>query len=576
MTKPHYFSMKCIFGDYRGFFFALSWSICILATFGVSYSQNTLNEPSTAMVLVFGPDTLVLNRQVPQIDVDEAVYAEAWRHGYFRSSLISTDRRGDTLLAVFNYTERFKWTDQSIEWTYDVPQAITDHNCVLSGRWYTADDLDACVDVRVDLLAKLGFLNPIVVMDSLKIDYDKSSVSAIVSITIGEQALLSDVTWIGLSRTGSQWLQRAAGIHPGIILNESNIRRTTRRLYQMRLFDGISEPEIYTDGNAWGLIYTVIERPLTFFDLLVGYVPDQSGKAVVAGTGSLQVRNAGFDGTDLKLDFDRQSPRVGRLHVEIDQNLLFGLPFGVSSSFSLIRQDTLWQNRTASIGFWWDMHDNLRIQSNINREVSTASSLSQGSANLWGTYGQIGITFDSRNDYELTSTGLVVNLMAESGRQIVDPALGERYNQNRKRLNGAVDVHIPINPRNILISGVTAGTILSERAPFINSLWRIGGTKSLRGYREDQFFATSYIWGNIEYRFLLDPYSYLFAFGSSGWLWLPFNELQTGTSERKEVGSFGFGLAYQTNLGLLKFTYAKSPEDPFSNAKVHIGISSGF
>jgi len=35
-------------------------------------------------------------------------------------------------------------------------------------------------------------------------------------------------------------------------------------------------------------------------------------------------------------------------------------------------------------------------------------------------------------------------------------------------------------------------------------------------------------------------------------------------------------MAFRTNLGQLKFTYAKSPEDTFSNAKVHIGLSSGF
>ncbi len=576
MTKPRYFSVKTFQGVIRGFLFVVM-STTFLATLPIgSYGQDIDKEPSGTWLLLFGSDSLILQKPVPSVDVQELLYEAAWRHGYFRSKLTSSASKGDSLLAIFTSEGRFRWSDTPIEWVSQSSNNFSIQDCHLSDKWYDATDLEACLLVHTNQLMQSGYLRPTVVLDSLLIDDSNRSVSAIINITDGEVALLSDVTWIGLSKTGSPWLERAAGIQPGMVLNEANINRTLSRLYQTKLFEGIAAPEIYLNGETWGLIYSVSERPLTFFDLLVGYVPDLTGKAVIAGTGSLHVRNAGFDGTDLKMNFDRQSPRVGRFLVSVDQNLLFGLPFGISSSFSLVRQDTLWQNRSASLGVWWDVHDNVRVHTALNREVSAAASTSQGSADLWGTYGEIGIVYDSRNDFDLTSGGLLVNLVAESGRQIVDPHASERFNQNRKRLRGSVDVHLSLTPRNVLIPGFTAGTILSDKAPYVNDLWRIGGTKSLRGYREDQFYATSYLWGNVEYRFLLDPYSYLFTFGSTGRLWLPANDLQRDITVQKNVGSFGFGLAYQTNLGLLKFTYAKSPEDPFSNAKVHIGITSGF
>jgi outer membrane protein assembly factor BamA len=574
MIKPRYFSVKCNFGEKRGFFFivvALVW----LSLFPVLlHAQTQPIVQKTTWILMFGSDTLILHKPLPVADIQEAAYKEAWYHGYFQSELIKASSDRDTLRAYFLGNVRFKWADKPIKFASET--ANEKWQCHFTGRHYAASDLEVCIDNHVDLLARSGYYQPTIVIDSLLIDYEEYAVSALISISLGEIARLTEVTWLGLTKTGSKWLENAVGITAGVVLSESNLRRISSKLYQTKLFDDISPPEIYLTGDKWGLLYTVNERPLTFFDLLVGYVPDQSGKAVVAGTGLLNVRNAGFDGTELTLDVNRQSARVGRLLIALNQNMLLGYPFGITSTFSLIRQDTLWQNRTTAIGVWWDAHDHLRIHTALNREVSASSSTSQGSADLWGTYGQMGITFDTRNDADLRSAGLLLHLMVESGRQIVEPLATERYNHIRRRVMGNVDLHIPIKQRNVLIPGVTSGTIISERRLFSNDLWRIGGTKSLRGYREDQFFASSYLWGDLEYRFLLDPYSYLFAFASSGWIWLPEADGMFDSTERKNVGSFGFGLAYRTNLGQLKFTYAKSPEDPFSNAKVHIGIASGF
>lgn len=574
MIKPRYNSVKCNLGEKRGFFFAIIgviWSLSFPASLCAQQKQTI---PTDTWILVFGSDTLIIRKPLPVTNYYEAAYNEAWRHGYFSSELIAVNSTIDTLRAVFNKSDRFKWSDHPIKW---IPNIQYDaQNCNLVDRPYTATNLEDCMDAYAKILVQSGYLSLSIVVDTLRIDYIRSIVSADVSITVGEIARLTDVTWDGLSKTGSKWLETTTGIKAGLALDEPNVRRITNRLYQTKLFETISKPEIYLNGDEWGLLISVKERPLTFFELLVGYVPDQSGKAVVAGTGQLHVRNAGFDGTDLTIDFNRQSSKVGKLLVDLDQNVLLGYPIGMSSSFSLIRQDTLWQNRIATLGIWWDVHHNLRVHTALNRDISTSSSSDRGSADLWGTFGQMGITLDTRNDVDNSSAGLFVDIMAELGRQLVEPTLDERYNHSRKRLMGNVDVHIPITLRNMVIPSFTSGTIISRRVPFNNDLWRIGGTKSLRGYREDQFFARSYLWGTLEYRFLLDPHSYLFVFGSSGLLWLPQIETNTGATERYKVGSFGFGLAYRTNLGLLSFTYAKSPEDPFSNAKVHVGISSGF
>lgn len=572
--KPRYFSMSGTFGAIRGYLFLcmplLAWASSTIH----AYSQPNTSTRSVAIII--GSDTLRVRTNLAAVQPDELAYAIAWQYGYFKASLETAVWRSDTLFAAFSPSQRYRWKGEPTVFTNDSSAvSISPPRCGLDGQYFLENDLKKCVLSISDLAAGLGYLSTSVALDSLMIDDAQAMVSAAISIRNGELATISEVSWTGLSKTGANWLENVAGLHQGMVISQANMQRAVSKLNQTKLFETAAIPEVYKTDSGWGVSFAVHERALTFFDLVVGYVPDINGKASIAGTGSLHVRNAGFDGTDLTLDFDRQSERVGRLNVKLDQNRIIGLPIGVNGRFSLLRQDTLWQNRSAALGGWWEVHDNLRLHVGLNREVSTAASSATDASDLWGTYAQFGITYGLANEVGMMSKGAALSLMAESGRQIVEPGVGDRFNQNRRKLSGRVDYHLPVTPRNGLIPGISAGTMITK-SPQLNDLWRIGGTKSLRGYREDQFSAKSYLWGDLEYRFLLDAQSYLFAFGSGGWLWVPVADPLQSVEERNAVQSFGFGMAFRTNLGQLKFTYAKSPEDTFSNAKVHVGLSSGF
>ena len=143
-------------------------------------------------------------------------------------------------------------------------------DCKLAGKWFDTTDLESCVNTQSENLALLGYLKPTIVIDSLVVDDFKQEVSAKMSVAIDDLAVLSEVRWVGLSKTGSRWLENVANLQQGMTLNESNIRKSTLKLVQTKLFDDISEPEVYLRDGNWGLSYSLTERPLTFFDLIVG------------------------------------------------------------------------------------------------------------------------------------------------------------------------------------------------------------------------------------------------------------------------------------------------------------------
>ena len=109
-----------------------------------------------------------------------------------------------------------------------------------------------------------------------------------------------------------------------------------------------------------------------------------------------------------------------------------------------------------------------------------------------------------------------------------------------------------------------------------SDLWRLGGTRSVRGYREDQFLGSLTAWANLEYRLLITRRSYVFLFFDSGYY---FREAEP---ERGIVGAedyiygYGVGLTVETGIGLLGVSFALAQEETFSEGKFHFGILNEF
>ena len=78
-------------------------------------------------------------------------------------------------------------------------------------------------------------------------------------------------------------------------------------------------------------------------------------------------------------------------------------------------------------------------------------------------------------------------------------------------------------------------------------------------------------WSNLEYRFLLARRSYLFTFLDAGYY---FNAA-VDTKEDYRLG-FGFGLSFETGLGVLGVSFALGKGDTFSQCKIHFGIINEF
>jgi outer membrane protein assembly factor BamA len=117
---------------------------------------------------------------------------------------------------------------------------------------------------------------------------------------------------------------------------------------------------------------------------------------------------------------------------------------------------------------------------------------------------------------------------------------------------------------------------LDQKQYFRNDEMQVGGSRSIRGFNENQFFASFYTALTIENRFLLEERSYLFVFSDIAYI----EDKASPQAKVLRPWGLGLGLTYETKAGMLSLTYAAgqvagSPFAP-SRGKIHIGLVNQF
>ena len=109
----------------------------------------------------------------------------------------------------------------------------------------------------------------------------------------------------------------------------------------------------------------------------------------------------------------------------------------------------------------------------------------------------------------------------------------------------------------------------------VSDLFRLGGSTTLRGYQEGQFLGSRLLWTNLEYRYLVTPLSFFYAFLDFGYI-APFsNDSGLRIAEQNKFG-YGIGVRMDSALGLIDVSIALGEGDTFSTAKIHIQLINEF
>jgi outer membrane protein assembly factor BamA len=514
-------------------------------------------------------------------DSREAVVLLWYSARGFLDVSVDSSKLADTTQTFYLTTGcRYLFADPVINYSTDVAGSLFIPQ--ISGVTFTADALNNFLQAVLSELEQSGFMMAEGEIRSIHKDSENCSIHSIIDIHPGNTFNLSGLLFDGLQRNNPDFLNRVASVNEGELITPQLGQRIHRNLTATDLFNRVTGPDLVFVNNEAFLRYSVEEQQLNFFDALLGYVPDAAGKGQIMGSVEILLRNAVTDGSQIDFSYEQLQPLVSRLYLGASQSYPASLPVRIGASIAFSQQDSTYLLQNGEFRGGYFIGNGFELIGNVRYERVVAGEsvlLTETTLNSRTVFYGLGFRWRELDRILIPTRGYDVGIMLENGRKFInDDRLPETSDDRIRQtiLRSSVRLYRPIANRHIL--AVRLESYLMQSAAFlITDLERFGGAKSMRGYREEQFRASRMGWGDLEYRYLLDRSSYIFGFGALGQFQRP--QLITETTSQQSTSgwlkSLGFGLGYTTPIGLIKFSYAVSPDDDLSNGKVHISITSG-
>lgn len=417
------------------------------------------------------------------------------------------------------------------------------------------------------------------------------TVDLALTIDPGMRAYAEGVSFSGLERLESEWLQRIAALPDSTLITPETMSRVRRNLEQVDLFEFVSQPEIRIERGSPQIHFEVEEMPATSFDILLGYMPERGGPEgtgnMIVGQADLDVRNIFSQGSTLSMAFERMEPMVTRLDLGYRQEWIMGLPVSAGGSFDFFQQDSTYQVRNLRLKSGYQLNSSTEIEATFRQQNTSANTnpdLPVRALDGSTTFVGAGIHYRNLDSRVNPTSGMELYLHGETGQRTISDSRAEDLifdeQQSIQRVNLRLQPYFSPFNRHVLTGRVNVGYL--DGSDFTESdMMRFGGARSLRGYREEQFLASRYSWADTEYRYLLGPRSYAFIFGGAGTYGRDPYIVEQDFEEAAGTGgewlySWGMGFSYATPLGFVEFSYAVARNESPANGLVHFGMRSRF
>lgn len=460
----------------------------------------------------------------------------------------------------------------------------------LEGSVFTKQIIENFIERNFNTLDEEGFPFAKLKIESISFIDDSLSqkyfADVYLSVNKNRKSTFDRFEIAGNVKTKDYVIIRELGLRTNEKYSQKKIEEIPKRLNRLRFFDPVAEAQFYFSQKDEGVLkIEVKEKETNNFDGIIGYLPGETktGSGYFSGLVNVSLRN--LFGTGRAAAFRWQ--KIDRLSQELElkyyEPWVFDFPFHVNFGLFQKKQDSSYVQRKYSFALDYTATSDITVSGTLDYEKVIPSLNDYGFVPVYNaTSISSGITlkYDSRDDpYSPTEGIYFANAYVYTKKNINGPAELITSSTETKVIHQKIiaDFNIYYEPfnRQVFALGMHGKELQGQQVE-ISDMFLLGGTNSLRGYRENQFLASRIAWTNLEYRFLLTRRTFFFTFFDAGYFLQKENiELKISNSSGTKTG-YGIGLHLETGLGILNVNFAFAKGDSFSEGKIHFGIINEF
>jgi outer membrane protein insertion porin family len=342
------------------------------------------------------------------------------------------------------------------------------------------------------------------------------------------------------------------------------------RLRREGLFETVSEPRVVRGSrdNRLGIELEVKEGPSNALFGVLGYNPDPGAGGEVVGQIDIRFRNILGTARRASFRFERQAREVRDLRFRYREPWLLGTPISVEVGAAQALRDTLYSRTDLDVGVAVPFGDRSTARLAAERRASSFDDPSGTEVEEVSTGGSVSLEHDARDRPVNPGRGWYARALV-GARRTEDDVLRSRLEIGAQKLFSLGRTWV------VSEEGGFRGVESTEGSPPLADQYYLGGTNSLRGYREEQFHGERVWWVRSELRYRLAVRSRAYGFADVGGYRFRGEDGAPGASDALVGGGVGVSLETRAS-GIVRFELALGRGDGFSDAKVHVGLDQEF
>lgn len=432
-----------------------------------------------------------------------------------------------------------------------------------------------------------GFPWASIKVNDIQVNETTKTITIDIEIDEKGRARIEEFKIDGNKRTSSKVIIRELRVKPGEIYNQEKIQKIPSILNRMQIFNSVEDPQLYILNDTIKLtnpVYNIKENFLpaglwirlteantNYFDGVIGYLPGGLGeKGYFIGSIEFAMRN--LFGTARKLGFKwtKDEKLSQEVTVRYTEPWLVNYPINIKTFLFQRKQDTTFIKRFLELKSEFMINESFSAAASISQENIISSSnivqVSSSQALLLG----LEVTYDTRDELVIPKRGIYYRSDYYYGNK-KQYALSKKTTVQRYGID--LEIYKQFFSDQVLLLGFHGKHFISPKIE-ISDLFRLGGTNTLRGYRENQFIGSRIYWSNLEYRFLLANKSFFYSFFDLGYYYRKMLETDE-VAEGFKFG-YGFGVRVQTGIGAIGLSFGLGKGDNLSQTKIHLGLINEF
>jgi len=494
-------------------------------------------------------------------------------------------------LLKINLTEGSQTTIRNIYYSRQVKDSLKVINIIssLENSIFSKTNIESVFGEVMDYYEDRGYPFISIKIESFELIDDSSHnhfSDIYLIIDEGVKSLINKIEIEGNTKTKDYVILRELQISKDEVYSQKKIDDIASILNRLRFFEPVEIPSYYFNSKDEGILkITVKEKQTNFFDGIVGYVPaatnNQSG--YFTGFVNINLRNLFGTGRTALFSWQQMNQLTQQLQLRYLEPWLFGYPFNIEVGLLQLKQDSSYVQRTFDTKIEYLATQEISASLLLSSETTIPGILNSNTFTVFNSSeltAGANIKIDTRDDFYAPTEGILYNNSYKyTTKKITGPAnfitADTKTDVSLQRLEFDLSIFKQIMSRQIVALSIHARELQGSEFE-ISDLYFLGGTNSLRGYREQQFEGNRVAWSNLEYRYLLSRRTYALIFFDTGYYLRNADAAHNIPQTSSFLTGYGFGLSLETSLGILGVSFALGKGDSFSQGKIHFGITNEF